>query len=122
MIPRRFTDRTGRTSDAVIAAEAVTGADPAASAEFSITVPTGERWLLTSVSVPLVQGITQTPWPRLIIDDGTNDLFASHSGTAAQAASTTCQHSWSEGTDPIGPFGATTNVIAQGTLPEGFIL
>lgn len=102
--------------------ESVTGANPAANAEFTITVPAGERWLLLAVTVAMVQGATQTPWPRITIDDGTNVLFAAHSGTAAQAASTTCQHSWIVGGPAIGPSGVTTAVVAQGALPPGLVL
>lgn len=100
----------------------VTGADPAANAEFSITVPAGERWLVQAVTVAMVQGITQTPWPRLIVDDGTNTLFVAHSGTVAQAVSTTCQHSWVACGPAQGPSGATTAVVAQGSLPMGLVL
>lgn len=107
---------------AVPTVTSVTGSNPAANAECLITVPAGERWLLLAVTVACVQGITQTPWPRLIIDDGTNTLFASHSGTAAQPVSTTCQHSWVAGGPQVGPSGATTAVVAQGSLPAGLVL
>lgn len=99
------------------------GADAAANAEAgTITVPAGERWLLRSVHVELVQGATQTPWPRLVIGNGSRTVFVGHSGAAAQAASTTCQHSWSRGAQSLGPSGATTACAAQGPLPEGLIL
>lgn len=112
-------DKTGRTTFAPTTS--VTGADPAANAEFSITVPAGERWLLKAVTVAMVQGITDTPWPNLVIDDGTNVLFSAPAGTAAQAVSTTCQHSWFPGA--ISNIqGATTNVKAVGPIPENLVL
>ena len=50
--------------------KAVIGADPAANAEFAVTVPAGESWRLLSASVNCVQGATQTPQPILTIDEG----------------------------------------------------
>jgi len=111
-----------KNEDKFLAVESVTAANPAANAEFTFTVPAGERWLVLAVTVSCVQGATQTPHPRLVIDDGTNTLFAAHSGTAAQASSTTCQHSWVAQGPAIGPSGATTAVVAQGSLPQGLIL
>jgi hypothetical protein len=106
----------------VASVTSATGADAAAGAEAgTITVPAGQRWLLKAVTVVCVQGATQTPWPTLTIDDGTNVLFAAKSGTAAQALDTTCRHSWA----PNGPLtiaGATTAVIATGPLPADFVL
>lgn len=112
-------DRSGKTL--IAATTSVTGADPAANAEFSITVPAGERWLVKAVTVALVQGLTDTPWPTLVIDDGTNVLCAAKSGTAAMAVSTTCQHSWSPGC-PLTIAGATTAVIATGPIPADLVL
>lgn len=106
---------------ASLPAVAVTGADAAAGEEAgTITVPSGERWLVQGVSVECVQGATQTPWPRLVITDG-DFVLAAHSGSAAQAAGTTCRHSWFAGA-PLQISGATTAVAAQGPLPEGLIL
>lgn len=118
---RSVVDKTGRQSNSFLAASSVSGANPAANAECLITVPAGERWVLKSVSVSLVQGATQTPWPVLIIDDGTNTLWSAHSGTAAQAFSTTCQHSWGAAA-PTGIQGATTVVQAQGPIPQDMVL
>ncbi len=123
MIPVKHTYPRANEIETFIAAESVSGADAAANAEAgTITVPAGERWLVKAVSVQCVQGATQTPWPRLVIDDGTNTLLTAHSGTAAQAASTTCQHSWAPGQQSLGPSGATTACAAQGPLPDGLIL
>lgn len=101
----------------------VVGADPAANTEFSITVPAFEWWELLAVSVALVQGITDTPLPRLRITDGANTLLVSHGSTAAQAVSTTCQYTWAAGGGaPSGQVGATTAVSSQGGLPRGLKL
>lgn len=103
------------------AQDAVTGADAGAGAEAgTITVPAGERWLLLGASVELVQGATQTPWPRLLITDGST-VFAAVSGSTAQAASTTCRHSWFPGA-PLAITGATTAVQAQGAIPPDLVL
>ena len=101
--------------------ESVSSNDAAANAEFLFTVPAGEKWLLKSVSVALVQGATQTPWPVLVIDDGTNVIWSAPSGSAAQAADTTCQHSWGLAS-PLTIAGVTTAVKATGPLPEGLVL
>lgn len=120
--PVRTTDKRSMITTAFIAAEAVTGADAAAGSEAgTITVPTGERWLVRSVSVECVQGATQTPWPRLLITQG-DHVLAAQSGTAAQPASTTCRHTWLPGGTTAGPTGATTAVTAQGTLPGDLVL
>lgn len=118
MIP--VIDKTDRW--AVPTVTSVTGANPAANAECSITVPAGERWLLLAVTVANVQAGAGSSWPKLQIDDGTNVLFQAHAGTAAQGVSTTCQFTWIPGGGIIGPSGATTAVAAQGTLPEGLVL
>lgn len=100
---------------------AVTGANAAAGSEAgTITVPAGERWLLIGASVVLVQGATQTPWPRLVITDG-DSVFAAVSGTAAQAASTTARHNWFPGA-ALSITGATTGVQATGPLPRDLVL
>lgn len=112
-------DLTGKAP--TVAVESVSAANPAANAEFSFTVPANEKWLLVGVSVQMVQGITQTPWPSLIIDDGTNILWEAYSGTAAQGASTTAQHTWAVGEVRSGA-GSTPNIFATGSLPMGVVL
>lgn len=119
----RYIDKTGRTAAGEESTVTEVGADAAAGAEAgTITVPAGERWLLRSVHVEMVQGATQTPWPRLVIGNGSRTVFVAHSGAAAQSASTTCQHAWSRGAQSLGPSGATTACAAQGPLPEGLVL
>jgi hypothetical protein len=100
----------------------VTGTDVAANTEWLETVPAGEWWELRSVSLALVQGATQTPQPKLVIDDGTVTLYAMFGSTTAQAASTTQQYTWAPGLTLSGNVGATTNVHSTGPLPAGLIL
>ena len=71
----------------------VTGADPAAGAEISMTVPSGARWLLRALSAVFVTDATAgNRQPRLVIDDGTNILFQS-ADPSLQAASVTNRYS-----------------------------
>jgi hypothetical protein len=78
-----------------------------------------KAWLLLSVSVQLVQGATQTPWPSLIIDDGATTVFQAFSGTAAMSVSTTTQHTWAPNLPAVGSAASTINT---GPLPYGFLL
>lgn len=95
--------------------------NPAANTECSETVPAGKYWKLLSVSVSCVQGNTQTPWPSLVITDGTNTVYQAFSGTAAQSADTTTQHTWARGLSPVGSGASTANL---GPLPndDDFVL
>lgn len=104
---------------AVGAIKRVGGADPAAGAEVTDAVPAGKSWYLVAVSVSLVQGLTQTPWPSLVIDDGTNIVFQAFSGTAAMSVSTTTQHSWGIGVPAVGSGASTANT---GPLGNGLVL
>lgn len=97
----------------------VAGADPAANAEVTDAVPTGKYWLLYSVTVSLVQGITQTPQPTLILDDGTNVLFQAFGSSSAQNASVTAQYTWAPGLTTTGG-GAGT--VSTGALPYPMLL
>lgn len=97
----------------------VTGTDPVANTETSDTVPAGKAWLLLGYSVQMVQGATQTPWPSLILDDGTSTLFQAFSGTAAQSAGVTTQHSWGVNVPATGSAATTANT---GPLPFALLL
>jgi hypothetical protein len=103
-------------------AQRVAGANPAANAEFTVSVPSGKSWLLLSVTVSLAQAGAGSSQPLLVIDDGTNTLIESFGSSAAQAVSTTCQYTWAPGLVLTGQVGATTSVHSQGSLPEGFIV
>lgn len=72
----------------------IVGDNPAANTEWSVTVPPDRSYLLLGASVSLAQGITQTPQPALIVDDGTNVLGQYLGASAAQNASVTSQYSW----------------------------
>jgi hypothetical protein len=97
--------------------------DPSAGAEIPTkTVPTGKVWWLKGFSVACVQGITQTPQPILIVDDGTNVVFEMFGSSAAQAASTTCRYSWGLGLPFTGQIGATTAVHSTAPLPNFLLL
>src|SRR6266851_3396315 len=49
---------------------------PAAGADWSQTVPTGARWVVTALAAQLVTAVAAgTRAPRLIVDDGTTTLF-----------------------------------------------
>jgi len=100
----------------------VAGANPAAGAEISEAVPAGKHWRLVSVSVALAQGLTQTPQPILVIDDGANVVWEGFGSSAAQAASTTCQYTWAVGHALSGQVGTGTGVHSTGPLPEGLLL
>jgi hypothetical protein len=102
----------------------VAGTNPAANTEVSETVPAGKTWHLKAVSVALVQGITNTPQPILVIDDGTaaGVVAEIHGATTAQAVSTTCRYTWAAGLTLTGLVGATTDVHAHAPLPEDLIL
>lgn len=113
--------RSLKGDQVALSVESVSGANPAAGIECSITVPTGEKWLLLGVSVANVQAGAGSSWPTLIVDDGTNIIWAAKAGTAAQAVSTTCQYSWSP-SSPLTIAGATTAVAATGPLAEGMVL
>lgn len=59
----------------------VAGNDPAAGAEFSVTVPNGVLWVVQSVRVTLVTDATAVTREMAIrIDDGSKDLLIIPSG------------------------------------------
>jgi hypothetical protein len=97
----------------------ITGSDPAAGAECSDAVPTGKAWQLLSWAVTLAQGITQTPLPDLIIDDGTSVIYQAPLASSAQNASVTAQYFAAPGLT-LGAGGAATRINAP--LPLGLIL
>jgi hypothetical protein len=102
--------------------KSVAGANPAAGQEVNDTVPVGKWWMVLSVSVQLVQGLTQTPQPTLVFDDGANVIAQYPGCSAAQAVSTTCQYSWAADCQLSGQVGATPNIVACGPIGEAFIL
>ncbi len=100
----------------------INGTDPAAGTEVVEVVPAGVAWQLVSLSVALVQGLTQTPQPILVLDDGADVVFESFGASAAQAASTTCRYTWAADLQLSGVIGAGAGVHANAPLTEGLIL
>lgn len=97
----------------------VAGADPGAGVEFNDSVPAGKTWVLLSVTVVLVQGATQTPWPSLVIDDGATAVFQGLAGTAAQNASISVRYTWAPG---LATLGSGASIANSGALPFPMIL
>lgn len=101
---------------------AVDGADPAAGAEVSVVVPAGELWELLAVTVALVQGLTNTPQPVLVVDDGATERFSALGNAVAQSASTTARYTWAVGLMPTGFIGTTPNIRAYAPLLPNLLL
>jgi hypothetical protein len=121
--PCRYLGFSAReTSTAKVTAIKHLTPDPAAGAEIADTVPAGATWELLAVSVALVQGLTQTPQPILIIDDGTDVLYEEFGASATQAVSTTCRYNWAPGLPLSAIVGATTNCHATAPMPENLVL
>lgn len=102
---------------AAAAPKRVAGTNPAANTEVSEIVPAGKYWFLFGIYIPLVQGLTQTPQPILVIDDGANVIFEGVGSSAAQAASTTCAYTWAPGLSLTGQIGTGANVRSNAALP-----
>lgn len=98
------------------------GSNPAANTEVSVAVPSGKSWILYAVTVPLVQGATQTPQPILIIDDGTTVFFESFGATDAQPVSTTARYTWIPRGTLAALVGSGADMHAIAPLPEGLVL
>jgi hypothetical protein len=98
----------------------VTGTDPAATQEWSATVPAGKVWVVLSVFVTLVTNATSASrYPEVVFDDGTTVFFRSAVG-AAQAASQTRRHCWANFGVSVEPAGTPlTNAHA---LPTVYLL
>ena len=94
----------------------VTVVNPAAGADFSVTVPAGASWLLNSVAATFATSATVgTRTPVLLITDATGHAVFSGATAFGQAASLTWSYSWTVA--PVTPpAGGTTNV---GPLPGG---
>lgn len=108
-------DTTRRNQPALAVTGGVTGLTFATSTEGT----NQKSWLLLAYSVQCVQGATQTPFPSLIVDDGTNVVFQAFCGTAAINASITAQCTWAPGLPAVGSGASTANT---GPLPQGLVL
>jgi hypothetical protein len=107
--------------EALSLVQQINGTNPAAGVEVTETVPADRWWRLLCVTVQLVQGLTQTPQPILVIDDGTDVVYQALGAAAAQAASTTARYTWAAGL-PMATAGATPNIHHQAPLPEDLVL
>lgn len=108
----------------------ITTTDPAAGSDHTPTqtVPTGRVWFLHSLIVTCVQGITQTPTPRLNMGKDPNavdKIFIP--AFVTQAASTTEVYRWIVGCQTsrrVAPTGGTPEQLmelpTQLYLPEGY--
>jgi hypothetical protein len=97
----------------------IAGADPAAGAEFSETVPTNARWRLLGVDVALVTDATAANrTQRLIIDDGAT-IVAEITPAVAQTATLTWRYSYARnvqrGVDPGG-------TLINAPLPDAWLM
>src|SRR5215470_1568071 len=96
---------------------------PAAGADFTITVPTGARWQLDTVSgLYTASAAVANRVPELVIDDGANIVFAAPTNTAITGGQT-ARVSWGAGAG--GPIaGANTDqtipLANDMYLPGGF--
>lgn len=105
-------------SSSIATQRSIAGTNPAAGAEIQETVPSGKWWKLLALTVQLVQGITDTPQPILVIDDGANVIWEGFGSSAAQASGTTTRYTWSCGSGTItGQVGAGANVHSTAPLP-----
>jgi hypothetical protein len=94
----------------------VAGADPAANAEVApFVVPAGRLWRPMAFSVVLVQGITQTPRPTLVFDDGAT-IYSQISSTV-QAVSTTARYTWTKPSWERS-IGTTPDIHVTVTMPD----
>lgn len=110
---------SGVSTYSSVTRKVITGSDPAANTEFSVTVPASTTYKLLAVTVSLVQGATQTPQPSLLIDDGTNPVVQILGASSAQNASVTTRYTWAPG-NTLTAGGAAT--VANAPLPADLVL
>ena len=103
----------------------ITGADPAAGAEFTVTVPTNRMWKLLSVRCLFVAAAGGgTRKPHLVLNDGSND-FADYPPTDGADASQSLFFMFA----PLGAASPSNsdndlmvNIPGNLSLPEGFVI
>lgn len=97
----------------------IAGADPAAGAEWSETVPTNARWRLLGVDAALVTDATVANREVVLtIDDGAAIVAEVAAGTA-QAASLTRRYSFARGVQRGAPAAST---IINGPAPDAMLM
>jgi len=71
----------------------VTTGNPAAGADYTITVPAGKYWRIVSHTAQLVTDANVAARNyKFIIDDGTTPVFETGGSGTGQAATSTCQY------------------------------
>jgi len=99
---------------------AAVSSNPAVNTDVTITVPAGNKWLLLSAFLTIVQGATQTPLPSLVVSDNLGNVVGTFAGaSAATSASTTSTFSWQPKSDLTAGAGATAN---RAPIPEGLVV
>lgn len=96
----------------------VSGADPAANAEVTITVPALTWYVLLAVTVNLVATV-QTPLPNLVLTDGTSEFFSAPGASAVSTAGVTSQFTWAPTLSLTAGAALTRNYAP---IPVGIIL
>lgn len=98
----------------------VSGADPAANTEASITVPAGRYWKVLAFTVTCAQGATQTPWPYLAFKDQNGVTLVSYPGASDDMdAATTSLFTWAPGLALTAAAALTVNTAP---IPSGLIV
>jgi len=111
-------DVLSRPTDGLGLISSVAGSDPAAGAEWSITVPAGARWRVLGVIATLTTSATvASRIATLVVDDGTNWLYNSAAQTA-QGASQYVVYCWGAAL----PSAATAGGVSNNPLPTGLDL
>jgi hypothetical protein len=100
------------------AIRSITGTDPAAGQEISVTVPTNALWLILGLRAVLVTDATAiTRVPRFVISDGTNVIYESEPNTFTGASVTMPQVTG----NGLG-FGGLANYVRHHPLPTRLLL
>lgn len=100
----------------------VLGTAPAAAADWSITVPMGKLWHVTSIVASLTTSVTAaTRSVGLLVSDG-HDNFVSAGPAGTQIASLTDTYNWFEGAGGFGFGNWITQPIPHLTIPAGYTI
>lgn len=112
-IPREL----GEPAAAAGAVALLTSTDPAANTEVSYTLL--KPALLFAAQLQVVQGLTQTPLPRLVITDAADvEIYSAPGSSALMTASTTANFRWGVGLASTALLGATPNIYSYAQLPK----
>ena len=102
----------------------LTIANPAAGAEWSVTVPTGEQWIVRAVRARFVSSAAvATRFPNLVEDDGAGNLTVQSAPATGIAAAQTWDISWFHGAVNIQNNNVQCNPWTLDTrMPPGFLI